>query len=90
MPRPRLRRHVCVRPRARYFKPRGIPLRHLDPIALTHEEMEALWLADYRGKEQIDAARHMKTSQSTFQRMLVSARHKVSRALVEGRALGIE
>jgi len=90
MPRPRLRRHVCIRPDVVYFKPRGIPLQALATTELTSEEMEAIWLSDYRGQEQMAAAKHMRTSQSTFQRILKSARAKIASALVEGKAIAIQ
>lgn len=90
MPRPRLRRHVCIRPDATYFKPQGIPLRMLETIELNPEEMEALWLSDYREIDQIAAARHMRTSQSTFQRLLKSVRIKIASALVDGKAIAIK
>jgi len=90
MSRPRLNRHVCIKPQITYFKPRGVPLRELQQIHLTREELEVLWLVDEKGNDQIQAARHMKTSQSTIQRLLVSARKKVSHALIMGKAIAIE
>lgn len=87
MPRPRLRRHVCIRPHARHFKPQGVPLRRLHSVDITPEEMEAIWLCDYKGKGQVEAAKHMKTSQSTFQRILTSARKKLASAVVDGKAI---
>ncbi|MFA5051528.1 MAG: DUF134 domain-containing protein [Patescibacteria group bacterium] len=90
MPRPRLRRHTCIDPGALYFKPRGIPLKQLQVISITREELEAFWLVDVKGYEQIEAARHMKTSQSTIQRILSSARKKTAQALSEGLAIAIE
>lgn len=65
-------------------------MRLLDEVFLTMEEMEAVRLKDFEGLEQIQAAEKMKTSQSTFQRILVSARRKIAVALVEGKALKIE
>ncbi len=64
-------------------------MRMLKVVALQPEEFEALWLKDYRGLEQTQAAQHMRTSQSTFQRLLQVARKKISQALVEGRAIAI-
>jgi predicted DNA-binding protein (UPF0251 family) len=65
-------------------------LKELQHVHLTREELEALWLVDEKGYDQIQAARHMKTSQSTIQRLLVSARKKVSHALITGKAIAIE
>ncbi len=90
MARPRLCRRLRFRARARYFKPRGIPLSRLEEIVLTREELEAVKLKDYDGLEQIEAAKKMNTSQSTFQRILASARKKIAEAIVKGKALRIE
>lgn len=90
MARPRLQRHVCVQPHTTYFKPRGIPLRALQQVVITHEEMEALWLSDDRGHSQVRVAKHMRTSQSTVQRLLQSARKKVSHALIHGQAIALD
>ncbi len=89
MPRPRLRKNIRFKPRAFYFKPRGIPMRELEEVVLTMEEMEALRLKDYKNLDQVTAAEKMKTSQSTFQRILSSARQKIAQAIVEGKALEI-
>ena len=89
MPRPRLRRHICVQPDVTYFKPRGIPLRALRVIQISREELETLWLVDVKGFEQKLAARHMRTSQSTIQRILTQARKKVAQAIVAGKAISI-
>jgi len=90
MPRPKRFRWIAFRPGVTYFKPRGIPLRFLEEVNLTVDELEALRLADFQGLEQIEAAKKMKISQSTFQRILTSARKKVSQGLVEGKAIRIE
>lgn len=90
MSRPRLQRHACVRPQSNTFKPQGIPLRGLEFVELTHEETEAMWLSDYRQQDQTLAAKHMKTSQSTFQRILRSARNKIAKALIDGKAITME
>ena len=90
MPRPRKCRRICWRGQSYYFKPRGVPMRHLEEVVLTMEEVEALRLKDFLGLEQIEAARKMKTSQSTFQRILTSGRRKVSSSIIHGKALKIE
>ncbi len=82
--RPRGRRRVCIGYRQNYFKPQGVPINALKTIELTTEELEALRLKNVENLEQIDAARKMNTSQSTFQRILRSAYKKVSLALVKG------
>lgn len=62
----------------------------LEEVILTKEEMEAIKLKDYDNLEQIEASRKMNTSQSTFQRILTSARVKIAEAIVKGKALKIE
>ncbi len=89
MPRPRLCRCVKFCPRVRYFKPQGIPLRKLEEVELTLEELEALRLKNVKGLEQVEAAKKMETSQSTFQRILASAYKKITEALIEGKAIKI-
>jgi predicted DNA-binding protein (UPF0251 family) len=90
MVRPRMHRRIRFHARAHYFKPQGVPMRHLEEIELTKEELEAVKLKDFDGLDQIEAAKKMSTSQSTFQRILATARSKISRAIVEGKALKIE
>lgn len=90
MVRPRMCRRLRFRPKARYFKPQGIPLAELDEITITREELESIKLKDFDDLEQTEAAQKMKTSQSTFQRILSSARKKITSAIVEGKALKIE
>lgn len=90
MPRPRLRRRLQFKPSVYYYKPTGVPIRQLEEVILFREEMEALKLKDCDGLEQIKAAEKMNTSQSTFQRILFSARTKVADAIVKGKALRIE
>jgi len=88
--RPCKPRFVSGEPTIDFFKPRGIPLRDLKQERLSVEELEALRLIDIAGLYQEDAAERMEVSRPTFQRVLKSAREKVARCLVEGKALGIE
>jgi len=87
MPRPIGRRLIRYNPQVRFFKPQGIPLRQLEVVELTAEELEALRLKNIKNLDQEAAAKEMNTSQSTFQRILSSAGKKVSQALVEGKAI---
>ncbi|MCK4386886.1 MAG: DUF134 domain-containing protein [Candidatus Pacebacteria bacterium] len=89
MPRPRLRRRIKINPNIIYFKPQGIPLRFLDAVELTVEELETLRLKNVENLDQIECAKKMKTSQSTFQRILSSAHQKISLALLQGKAIKI-
>ncbi len=90
MVRPRLCRNIKFNPQVNYFKPQGIPVRCLEVVNLSLEEMEALRLKNLEGLEQIEAARKMNTSQSTFARILASANQKVADALINGKAIRIE
>ncbi len=90
MPRPKIRRCLRFRPNVYYFKPQGIPLRHLEEVILEPDELEALKLHDIDGLEQMEAAKKMKISQSTFARILDGTYKKIAKALVKGKAIRIE
>lgn len=89
MVRPFKRRFVRFDPNVVYFKPRAVPLSLLSEVELGIDELEALRLCDYKNLEQTEAAKKMKISQSTLQRILVSARKKVAEAIIEGKAIKI-
>ena len=89
MPRPKLNRCINFDPKVTYFKPQGVPMRHLDIVELSMEEIEALRLKNVEQLDQGECASKMNTSQSTFQRILSSAYSKVTRALVDGKAIKI-
>jgi predicted DNA-binding protein (UPF0251 family) len=72
-----------------YFKPQGIPMRLLEEVELTKKEIEALRLKNIKDLDQIEAAKEMGISQSTFQRILTSAYKKIAQAIVEGKAIKI-
>ena len=89
MVRPRLCRRIRFNPNVTYFKPQGVPMRFLDMVDLTTEEVEALRLKNIKDLDQIECAKLMKTSQSTFQRILSSAYKKITEALIRGKAIRI-
>jgi len=89
MPRPKLCRRIKFDPHITYFKPQGVPMRMLDEIELTAEEVEALRLKNIKELDQIECAKKMNTSQSTFQRILTSAYKKISQAIINGKAIKI-
>ena len=64
-------------------------MRNLKVVELTIEEAEALRLKNIKELDQDECAKQMKTSQSTFQRILSSAYKKVSQALIQGKAIKI-
>ena len=90
MARPFKCRRVAFMPGVTYFKPAGIPLRALEEIRLTVEEVEAIRLKDLEGLEQEAGAEKMNISRPTFQRILASARQKIADALLNGKAIRIE
>ena len=90
MPRPIMPRKICYQSNITYFKPAGVPLRNLEEITLTHEEIEALRLKDVEGMDQSECAKKMGISQPTFFRIIRSARKKSSDAIVNGKAIRIE
>lgn len=90
MPRPPIRRYVEHLPHITHFKPAGVPLRQLEEVELTVDELEALRLKDLEGLEQEEAAERMGVARTTFRRVLVSARSKVTEALVHGKAIRIQ
>ncbi len=89
MARPIKPRRVLFDPDVVYFKPRAVPLSILEEVDLSIDELEALRLCDLKDLEQKEAAKKMKVSQSTLQRILTSARKKVAEALTEGKAIKI-
>ncbi|MCP3683974.1 MAG: DUF134 domain-containing protein [bacterium] len=89
MVRPRKHRMVNFEPDVTYFKPRNVPLRDLQEVVLTIDELETLRLSNLENLNQEDAAKKMHVHQSTFQRTLASARKKLTDALVNGKAIKI-
>lgn len=90
MPRPRCLRRIYCLPGVTYFKPAGIPLRVLEEVVVTLDEVESIRLADLEGRYQEQAAERMKISRPTFSRLIESAHRKVAEALVHGKALRLE
>lgn len=90
MSRPRKCRLIQSVPTVVLFKPRGIPATMLEQVTLSCEELEAIRLKDLDGFDQAEAAQEMNVSRATFQRILGSARAKISDALVNGKAISIE
>ncbi|KPJ71748.1 hypothetical protein AMJ50_00150 [Parcubacteria bacterium DG_74_3] len=90
MVRPIKPRRIFFDPNVTYFKPRAMPLSELEEVELRVDELESLRLCDFKNLDQTEAAKKMKVSQSTLQRILTSARKKVTEALVEGKAIKIQ
>ena len=90
MGRRQLWRRVSSIPLANYFKPAGAPMAALEEVQLLVEEAEAVRLKDLEKLEQAQCAEKMNISQSTFSRLLDSARQKIADALLNGKAIRIE
>ncbi len=70
-----------------YYKPRGIPLKNLETVLITDEELEALRLRYTEKLNQEQAAKQMGISQSQYQRDLAGALEKITHALTQGKAI---
>lgn len=90
MARPKLCRRIRFNPEVTYFKPRGIPMRHLQEEIITLEEFEAIRLKDLEGFEQSECAKKMEISQPTFHRLILGTRKKIADALINGKAIKVE
>jgi len=90
MPRPRRCRWVESEPGVCSFKPVGRRICDLEESVLTVDEFEAIRLKDLERLEQEEAAKRMGISQPTFNRILNSARGKISDALVNCKLIKIE
>lgn len=89
MVRPRKLKCINFVPEVTYFKPQGVPLRELEEITLTLDELESLRLSDLDNLSQLEGAEKMQVHQSTFQRTLIRARKKLTEALINGKAIKI-
>jgi predicted DNA-binding protein (UPF0251 family) len=90
MGRPKKCRWVETEPGVTFFKPRGIPLRALQQMVITVDELEAMRLADYLEMTQEEVAQRMQVSRPTVTRMLSRAHRAVAEALVHGKAICIQ
>jgi len=90
MPRPTKCRRICCDPKSDYFKPRGVPVRRLEEVSLTLDELEAVRLADLEGLYQEDAASKMKISRQTFGNIINAAHKKIADAILNAKALKIK
>jgi len=90
MPRPRKCRLIQSEPVKQFYKPQGIRMHDLPIEVLSHDQLEALRLADANKLDQTNSAKQMNISRATFSRLVNQARHIVATALVNGHALKIE
>ncbi|MBN1914637.1 MAG: DUF134 domain-containing protein [Parachlamydiales bacterium] len=90
MPRLPRKKSVFLEPKIRCFKPAGVRQREVSSVCLLYEELEALRLKDWDGKDQKDIAMQMGVSQPTVHRLIQGGRKKIIEALVFGKAINIE
>jgi predicted DNA-binding protein (UPF0251 family)/predicted Fe-Mo cluster-binding NifX family protein len=90
MSRPKKYCKVAFLPGTTYFKPAGVPLRSLEEICVSIEEIESVRLRDIENLDQEQCARYMNISRATYQRILESARKKIALGLLGGKAIKIE
>jgi uncharacterized protein len=89
MPRPIKCRRVNFLPEVKYYKPAGVPIRNVEEVCLSIEEVEAIRLKDLEGLEQEESAEMMNISRPTFHRVLSAAHYKIAEALFGGKAIRI-
>jgi predicted DNA-binding protein (UPF0251 family) len=90
MPRPIRKRCICFWPKATYFKPAGIPLKMIEEVKLSGDELEAIRLKDFEGLDQIEVAEKMQISRPTVVRILQGARKKIADVLINSKAIKLE
>jgi uncharacterized protein len=73
----------------RVFKPAGVPSYQLEEVRIYIDEFEAIRLCDYEGLNQIQASEKMGISRATIQRLLTSARRKITETILDNKALVI-
>lgn len=88
--RPKKIRWILCELGERCFKPLCKEANNLKGVILSFDELEAIRLADLLKLYQIDAAKRMMISRSTFSRILASAHYKIADALINIKAIKIE
>lgn len=83
-------RKVSCNPESSYYKPRGIPLKELEEVVLTYDELEAITLTDVKKLYQEEAAEKMGVSRQTLGRIVEKAHTKITDAILNGKAIKIE
>lgn len=87
MPRPPRCRQICGVPQVDTFCPNGC--ENTEPILLTLDEYEVIWLVDLEQQTHEQCAAQMDISRSTVQEIYESARSKIAACLVHGKPLHI-
>ena len=84
------RRRIGFQAKIDFYKPQGVPVHFLEVILLKEDEIEAIRLADEQGLYHEKAAEYMDISRQTFGNILRTARNKIAKALINGKAIQIE
>ncbi len=87
MARLKSKRELFFKPKYRDFSPTP---DSTGLINLHHEEIEAIYLMDFKGMYQEEAAASMGVSRPTFSRIVKNARVKMATALILGKKLHVE
>ncbi len=90
MPRRENNRIVQIPPLFTEFKPVGIGGNSQKHQTFSLDEYEAIKLADFIGLNHEEASWEMGISRSTFSRLIVRARRKLAKFIVQGKAISIE
>lgn len=90
MPRPKRNRKVLAPPSFDVFLPSRSGTELKDAVELKLEEYESIRLCDYDLLNHAEACELMTVSRATFARIYQSARRKVAKAFVEGKAILIQ
>ncbi|MBU0502372.1 MAG: DUF134 domain-containing protein [bacterium] len=88
-PRPRRRRFCQPFDGVSFYKPAGVPMAGLEIADLGEDELEAMRLCDLEDLDQEAAAKRMKISRGTIQRLLYSGRKKIIDAFVTFKAIKV-
>ena len=89
MARPRKWRALSSFLKKYYFSPRGVPAAKLKVAELKGDELEAMRLCFVARLKHEKAAKKMRVSRRTLERILYAGRNKVTEALLKGRAINI-
>lgn len=89
MPRPKKCRRLGCSPEVICFKPAGIRRIELENVIIEADEFEAFKLVAYDQLQHEEAAQQMEISRPTLTRIYNVTIRKISKALVEGKAIEI-
>jgi len=80
----------CISYQGHVFKPLAVPMKDLEQITLTKEEITALYYSDFLSIKQNSAAEKMGISQASFSRDLATAHSKIADAFFSTKAILFE